>query len=206
MITNSVLENLDTPVSSASVDIKELFSGGDNTERINLDPGEYIINIPGFGSADGGDPVLLIVSDHSVQVSGLGLNKISKEDLFGDHPYFDNEKYRAKARLLGLEGVTFVMSKNVKINSLVNSCGHNYHFYSFYEPMAFDNDLVHKVVCKYIFFNHYEYLLHNKNERDLEYIFKFVDYSKWFESYNESGNKISYDVVGNKIFIVEIIG
>ena len=205
MITNSVLENLDTPVSSASVDIKELFSGGDNTERINLDPGEYIINIPGFGSADGGDPVLLIVSDYSVEVSGLGLNKVSKEDLFGDHPYFDNEKYRAKARLLGLEGVTFVMSKNVKINSLVNSCGHNYYFDWIYEPMYCDDDIVYEAVCKYMFYNHFEYLLHNKNERDLEYIFKFIDYSKWFESYNESGNKISYDVVGDKRFIVEII-
>ena len=205
MITNSVLENLDTPVSSASVDIKELFSGGDNTERINLDPGEYIINIPGFGSADGGDPVLLIVSDYSVEVSGLGLNKVSKEDLFGDHPYFDNEKYRAKARLLGLEGVTFVMSKNVKINSLVNSCGHNYYFDWIYERMYCDDDIVYEAVCKYMFYNHFEYLLHNKNERDLEYIFKFIDYSKWFESYNESGNKIAYDVVGDKRFIVEII-
>lgn len=185
--------------------IHDILVGGSNTVTVHLTPGAYILTMPGFGDIDDGDPVLLLVSDHSVTVSGLGLNCINKNMLFGANPYFESEQYIAKANLIGHKGISFIASKDTKIVPLKDYDSDVYYIHTLDIPYnSSDDSVVYKEVCEFVFHQYNEYLECEHDE--LEYVFRFIDYVAWYEHGPMYDSRYSWDTIGGTTYLVEYCG
>ena len=182
--------------------LRDILFGGDKLTTVNLTPGEYVMTMPGFGCSLTSDPILLIVGDHSVQVSGLGLNKVRKEDSFGDHPYFETKQFAAECNMLGIKGITFQCNPDVKIVTL-NDYEGDYYIHTLDTPYDYECQ-AYKDICKFIFNEYYDYL--ECEHAEIEHIFEFIDYVAWYEHGPANDSRYSWDLVSNRVYIAEYIG